>query len=283
MSWIDRVRESILLKRTFPFPLFFSAVTRTFKITSSQLCLTLSFYWIAWSSQILHQLLNFSSCPVHSDFPPPHPHKVEDQEGKRGATWFHFHFNMLHSPPLNTLRRSENIPVVCLNFRLQCQHPWSSIEGGTCCCSLLPWGLHLPGIDTCALRIVPANSAFHRCSLGEGPAIVLRASGEKGSSGPGFFSLPNVVFTNASAKHGAIHLPGLFSLRLEETSPRGICILRWNSSKLHKPALRGGKKKKRRRRRNHWKGHFKSNGREWGQFCPLLPLLVKSAPRNVLS
>ena len=35
----------------------------------------------------------------------------------------------------------------------------------------------------------------------------------------------------ASPQHRATHLSPLFSLRLEEASPRGICILRWNSSK----------------------------------------------------
>lgn len=82
--------------------------------------------------------------------------------------------------------------------------------------SRAPRALHLPGIpDTCALRIVPASSAFHRCSSREGPTTVLRASGIKAAPGQEFLPSKCSVYrcsceALASPQHRATHLPPLF-------------------------------------------------------------------------
>lgn len=90
------------------------------------------------------------------------------------------------------------------------------MEGGVLGSSRLPRALHLLGIpDTCALRIVPASSAFHRCSSGEGPTTVLRASGIKAAAGQEFLPSKCGVYrcsceALASPQHRATHLPPLF-------------------------------------------------------------------------
>ena len=73
--------------------------------------------------------------------------------------------------------------------------------------------------------------------------MVFRASGKKAASGQNFFfpSKCSVYRCScealASSQHKAAHLLPLFSLRLEEASPGGKCILKWNSVKLPKPAV----------------------------------------------
>lgn len=106
-------------------------------------------------------------------------------------------------------------PIRALGFAL-CFLEVPVSGGGMLGSSRAPRALHLPGIpDTCALRIVPASSAFHRCSSREGPTTVLRASGIKAAPGQEFLPSKCSVYrcsceALASPQHRAIHLPPLF-------------------------------------------------------------------------
>lgn len=103
-----------------------------------------------------------------------------------------------------------------------------------------PRALHLPGIpDTCALRIVPATFVSGRCSFGERPATVLRASGEKAAPSQEFSpSKCSVYKCSCKAQR---HTLGTFVL-LETgrgLSP-GNLHFEMEFFKAPKPAVRGG-------------------------------------------
>lgn len=91
------------------------------------------------------------------------------------------------SPHLTNLRHSGKNTLTCTNLcflevSANKRMDWPLF-------SHLPWACHLPGFSgTCALRIVPASSAFHRRGFGEGPATVLRAWGGKMALSQDFFS-----------------------------------------------------------------------------------------------
>lgn len=129
-----------------------------------------------------------------------------------------------------------------LSLRLCSVLPWSSCQWRRDAWLLsAPRALHLPGIpDTCALRIVPASSAFHRCSSREGPTTVLRASGIKAAPGQEFLPSKCSVYRCScealASPHTDPHTCHLCFLEPGRGSPRGICIFSWNSSKLPKPA-----------------------------------------------
>ena len=216
-----------------------------------RICASLYFCWTA-----LAGLVRTSPSPFHLFFGrwqfTHHSNVLMGLGVEKMYHRFCVHFNVLHTPHLNHLRESEEHawPVYTLGFTMGFLEVPVSRGRGWLLPAPLPWMLHLPCLPvTCALRIVPASSASHRCSFREGPATVLRASGEKAALGQEFFpSKCNVYKCScealASSQHRATHLPPLFSLRWEEASPRGICILRWNSWKLQKPAVWGGKKKR---------------------------------------
>lgn len=75
----------------------------------------------------------------------------------------------------------------------------------------------------------------------------------------------------------ASHLPALFSLRLEEASLRGICILRWNSSKP--PKICGVQKRERKR---HWVRSFQTWWQRERTILPPIPASYQVSPRKPL-
>lgn len=134
-------------------------------------------HWSGQKTVTVFCVNSFGGAPIH-----------HSPEQKERATWLCCPLRE-HCPDLPAaVYRGKRTFVVCENLRSQRGFPETPVNRRTYHFSLSLSALHqwdLPA--SCALRIVPASSAFHRCSFPKEPETVLREPWKKGGIGPGIF------------------------------------------------------------------------------------------------